>query len=80
MFYWSIYGLEWEETNFLTKYKSVFNELATIIDQPNVFQFWKDEMMSKINDYKKEPDLNPKFDKIKEEVVQIQQPNKWSLL
>jgi len=63
MFYWSIYGLEREETNFLTWYKSTFDELATIIDIPNVFQFWKDEMLNKIQEYKKEPDLNPDYEK-----------------
>jgi len=48
MFHRSIYGLEREETNFLTKYKSTFDELATIIDIQNVFEFKKDEILSKI--------------------------------
>jgi hypothetical protein len=56
-FHKAIYGLEREETNFLTKFKYTFDELATIIDIPNVFEFRKQEMMNKIQDYKKEPDL-----------------------
>jgi len=57
-FHRAIYGLEREETNFLTKFKSTFDELQTIIDIPNVFEFWKKEMLDKISEYKKEPDLN----------------------
>ena len=52
----------------MTKYKSVFDELATVIELPNVFKFRKEEMMQKISEYKKEPDLNPTFDK-REEIV-----------
>jgi len=31
--------------------------LATVIDIPNVFEFKKKEILDKINEYKKEPDL-----------------------
>lgn len=60
-FHRAIYGLEREETNFLTKFKYTFDELATIIDIPNVFEFRKNELMGKIQEYKWEPDLNIEF-------------------
>jgi hypothetical protein len=38
-YYRSLYGLEREEKNFMEKYKGTFDELATIVNIPAVFEF-----------------------------------------
>lgn len=60
-YYRSLYGLEREEMNFNTKFKRTFDDLAATLNLPQVFEFWKDEFLDKIMEYKKEPDINPEY-------------------